>query len=48
MRPQDFDSPQALFEEMLSRHEEYVLAWPEATDIPRSRWGAPDEPKGGA
>lgn len=42
IHPQDFDSPQDLLEEMLSRHEQCVLAWPEATDIPLSRWGTPE------
>lgn len=42
LHPQDFESPQTLLAEMMSRHEKRVLAWPEATDIPLSRWGVPD------
>ncbi len=42
MHPEDFDTPEALLGEIVSRHEPHVLAWPEATDIPTSRWGTPD------
>lgn len=42
LHPGDFDSPQSLLEEILSRHEKQVLAWPEATDLPLSRWGSPE------
>lgn len=40
--PKEFDSPRELLEEMLSRHERVILQWPEATDLPLSRWGTPD------
>jgi lauroyl/myristoyl acyltransferase len=43
--PERFDSPRELLERMLSMHESVILRWPEATDIPLSRWGtavAPD------
>jgi lauroyl/myristoyl acyltransferase len=39
LHAEDFDSPRALLEEMLVRHERVLLTWPEATDIPLSRWG---------
>jgi lauroyl/myristoyl acyltransferase len=42
--PNDFGSPEALLEEILARHERAVLAWPEATDLPLSRWGTVTEP----
>jgi lauroyl/myristoyl acyltransferase len=38
--PRDFTSPQALLERMLAIHERVILQWPEATDLPLSRWGA--------
>jgi lauroyl/myristoyl acyltransferase len=38
--PQDFDSPQSLLEAMLAIHEDVILRWPEATDLPLSRWGS--------
>lgn len=37
--PADFATPQALLERMLAIHESVLLRWPEATDIPLSRWG---------
>jgi lauroyl/myristoyl acyltransferase len=37
--PADFENPRDLLEEMLARHEPVILAWPEAVDIPLSRWG---------
>lgn len=37
--PADFADPQALIERMLAIHEAVVLRWPEATDLPLSRWG---------
>jgi lauroyl/myristoyl acyltransferase len=37
--PAAFATPQALLQEMLLRHEQVVLQWPEATDLPLSRWG---------
>jgi lauroyl/myristoyl acyltransferase len=38
--PREFASPQALLERMLTIHERVILQWPEATDLPLSRWGA--------
>ena len=38
--PADFATPTALLEEMVKQHERAILAWPEATDLPLSRWGA--------
>lgn len=37
--PKDFASPKELLQEMLSRHESVIVRWPEATDLPLSRWG---------
>lgn len=37
--PADFADPQPLLERMLAIHEAVVLRWPEATDLPLSRWG---------
>lgn len=37
--PSDFDAPQALLEAMLAIHEAVQTRWPEATDLPLSRWG---------
>jgi lauroyl/myristoyl acyltransferase len=37
--PKEFESPRELLEEMLSRHERVIVQWPEATDLPLSRWG---------
>lgn len=45
LEPKDFENPQALLEEMLARHEQVILQWPELTDLPLSRWGTP-EPAG--
>jgi lauroyl/myristoyl acyltransferase len=42
--PETFGSPEELLDEMLSRHGHAVLAWPEATDLPLSRWGTVAEP----
>lgn len=44
LEPGDFQSPALLLEGMLGTHEAAQLAWPEATDIPLSRWGVPTEP----
>lgn len=38
--PSDFESPKALLDRLLAIHENVVLRWPEATDLPLSRWGA--------
>jgi lauroyl/myristoyl acyltransferase len=37
--PGEFESPRLLLEEMLARHEQVIVRWPEATDLPLSRWG---------
>jgi lauroyl/myristoyl acyltransferase len=37
--PKEFHSPRELLEEMLARHEQVLVRWPEATDLPLSRWG---------
>ena len=36
--PRDYDSPHALLAAMLAIHQDVVLRWPEATDLPLSRW----------
>jgi lauroyl/myristoyl acyltransferase len=41
LHPEDHDTPQALLEQMLARLEQVILRWPEATDLPLSRWGTP-------
>lgn len=41
--PADFDGPEPLLQRMLAIHEAVVLRWPEATDLPLSRWGAVEE-----
>ena len=38
--PKEFESPKALLQEMLDRHERVIVQWPEATDLPLSRWGS--------
>jgi lauroyl/myristoyl acyltransferase len=40
--PAEFDTPQSLLAAMLAIHEDVVLRWPEATDLPLSRWGTPE------
>jgi lauroyl/myristoyl acyltransferase len=40
--PAAFETSQALLQEMVARHERVILQWPEATDLPLSRWGTPD------
>jgi lauroyl/myristoyl acyltransferase len=40
--PADFASPQLLLDRMLAIHERVLLRWPEATDLPLSRWGVPE------
>lgn len=37
--PGDHETAQSLLEAMLLRHEEALLRWPEAYDLPLSRWG---------
>jgi lauroyl/myristoyl acyltransferase len=39
LQPVGFAKPEALLERMLAIHEDVVLRWPEATDLPLSRWG---------
>lgn len=39
--PAVFPAPEKLLETMLAIHEEAVLAWPEMTDLPSTRWGTP-------
>lgn len=41
--PRDFGSPEELLAEMLRIHGEAILAWPEATDNPETRWGLWEE-----
>jgi lauroyl/myristoyl acyltransferase len=46
LEPKHFDSPQALLQHLVAVHERAVLAWPEACDLPLSRWKlrrGPDE-----
>ncbi|HEU5038899.1 MAG TPA: hypothetical protein VFT70_17965 [Nocardioides sp.] len=40
LEPARFDSPQSLLGAMLAIHEDVILRWPEATDLPLSRWGS--------
>ncbi len=40
LEPSDHDSSRALLERMLARHEAVQVRWPEATDLPLSRWGS--------
>ena len=40
--PQAFPDPEKLLEAVVAVHEEAQLRWPEAVDIPLSRWGLPD------
>jgi lauroyl/myristoyl acyltransferase len=40
LNPAAYPTPQALLQRMLEIHEAVVLRWPEATDIPLSRWGS--------
>lgn len=40
LEPKRFESPKALLEAMLRIHEARQVRWPEATDLPLSRWGA--------
>ncbi|HEY0952368.1 hypothetical protein [Nocardioides sp.] len=39
LEPADFASPRELLEAMLAIHESVQVRWPEATDLPLSRWG---------
>jgi lauroyl/myristoyl acyltransferase len=46
--PAGFATPEALLERMLAIHESVQLRWPEATDIPLSRWGVAQVSTSGA
>ncbi len=37
--PRDFTDPLTLLTEILDRHAEAILAWPEVLEMPRARWG---------
>ena len=39
--PADHASPHELLQRMIAIHERVLLRWPEATDLPLSRWGTP-------
>ena len=39
LEPEAYRSPRPLLERMLAIHEAVLLCWPEATDLPLSRWG---------
>jgi hypothetical protein len=43
LEPKEFGDPKELLVEMLRRHEEAVLAWPEVLEMPRARWGIVEE-----
>ena len=43
LEPRDFTDPKELLVEILRRHEDAVLAWPEVVEMPRARWGIVDE-----
>lgn len=43
LEPQDFAQPLDLLHEILRRHGEAVLAWPEVLEMPRARWGIIEE-----
>ncbi len=43
LEPADFVDPRELLDEMLVRHGAAVLAWPEALEVPQSRWGLLEE-----
>jgi lauroyl/myristoyl acyltransferase len=42
LNPAAHATPQGLLERMLAIHEAVQLRWPEATDLPLSRWGTPE------
>lgn len=48
LEPADHETPQALLEAILAIHEEVLLRWPEAYDLPLSRWGTQPPPGGDA
>lgn len=41
--PAEFAGPEPLLHRMLAIHEAVVLRWPEATDLPLSRWGSVED-----
>ncbi len=43
LEPKRFDSPQDLLRAMAALHERSILAWPEACDLPLSRWKLVEE-----
>ncbi len=43
LEPKDFDEPMDLLREIVRQHGEAVLAWPEAVEMPRARWGILEE-----
>ncbi|WP_110208500.1 hypothetical protein [Nocardioides daejeonensis] len=43
LEPSDFAEPVDLLQEVLRGHGEAVLAWPEALEMPRARWGIVQE-----
>ena len=42
LEPKHFESPKALLEQMIALHEQAILSWPEASDLPLSRWKIPE------
>jgi lauroyl/myristoyl acyltransferase len=46
--PEDFAAPAALLEQMLLMQERALVAWPQAADLPLSRWGNPQSDTGTA
>ncbi len=43
LEPKSFTEPKDLLDEILRQHGEAVLAFPEAVDMPRARWGIVEE-----
>lgn len=43
LEPSDFATPMDLLNEMMRRHSEAVLAWPEVLEVPHARWGIIEE-----
>ncbi|WP_139220533.1 hypothetical protein [Trujillonella endophytica] len=43
IEPHDFPDAKALLAELLRRHEEAILEWPESQDRPMQRWGRNDD-----
>ena len=44
LQPEGYDSAKHLLQAMLDLHETAVVRWPEATDLPLSRWALPEVP----